>query len=124
MAGTIIQLEYTIIDNIRLIEQVVFFMEKQLKMNCDDAIEYVKDNVKICDNLELSYNIVYTPGEVMNVETECFKGKETCSVLVLLDSNSINAVVEVDLEEVKDDLIEIKHVSHGKNDTTVITIET
>lgn len=99
-------------------------MEKQLKMNCDEAIKYVKDNVKISDNLELSYNIVYTPGEVMNIETECFKGNETCSVLVLLDSDTINAVVEVDLEEVKDDLIEIKHIPNGKNDVRVITIET
>jgi hypothetical protein len=43
-------------------------MEKQLKMNCDEAIEYVKDNVKKYDTLELSYNIVYTPGKVMNME--------------------------------------------------------
>jgi len=99
-------------------------MEKQLKMNCDEAIEYVKDNVKKYDNLELSYNIVYTPGKVMNMETDCFKGSETCSVMVLLDSSTINAVVEVDLEEVKDDLIEIKHVPNGKNDVRVITIET
>jgi hypothetical protein len=99
-------------------------MEKQLKMNYDEAIEYVKDNVKKYDNLELSYNVVYTPGKVMNVETDCFKGSETCSVMVLLDSNTINAVVEVDLEEVKEDLIEIKHMPNGKNDTMVITIET
>jgi hypothetical protein len=44
--------------------------------------------------------------------------------MVLLDSSTINAVVEVDLEEVKDDLIEIKHLPNGKNDVRVITIET
>ena len=98
-------------------------MEKNLKMDCDEAIEYVKNNVKAYDTLELSYNKVYTPGEVINVETECLKGRETCSVMVQLTGETINSTVEVDLEEVKDDLIEVRHTPQGKEDATVITVE-
>ena len=98
-------------------------MEKQLKMDCDEAIEYIKNNVKSYDNLELSYNRIYTPGEVINIETVCLKGRETCSVMVQLAGDTINSTVEVDLEEVKDDLVEIKHTPKGKEDTTVIAID-
>jgi len=98
-------------------------MEKNLKMDCEEAIEYVKNNVKTYDNLELSYNKIYTPGEVINVVAECLKGKETCSVMVQLAGDTINSTVEVDLEEVKDDLVEVKHTPKGKDDTTIISIE-
>ena len=102
---------------------MVIFMENELKMDCNEAVEYIKNNVKIYDNLELSYNKVYMPGEVINVETECKKGKETCSVMVQLSGDTINSTVEVDLEVVKDDLVEVRHTPKGKDDTTVISIE-
>ena len=98
-------------------------MEKNLKMDCDEAIEYVKNNVKTYDNLELSYSRVYTPGEVISIHTECLKGKDTCSVMVQVTGDTLNSTVEVDLEEVKDDLIEVRHTPKDKDDTTVITIE-
>ncbi len=40
-------------------------MIKTIKMDCDDAIDYVRNNVKEYDDLELSYNRVFTPGEVI-----------------------------------------------------------
>ena len=99
------------------------FMEKNLRMDCEEAIEYIKNNVKTYDNLELSYNRVYTPGEVINVVTECLKGKETCSVIVQVMGDTINSAVEVNLEEIKDDLIEIRHTPKNEDDTTVISVE-
>jgi hypothetical protein len=98
-------------------------MEKKMKMDCDEAIEYVKNNVKTYDNLELSYSRVYTPGEVINVHTECLKGKDTCSVMVQVKGDTLNSTVEVDLEEVKDDLIEVIHTPKDKDDTIVISID-
>lgn len=98
-------------------------MEKQLKMDCDEAIEYIKNNVKTYDNLALSYNRIYTPGEVINIETVCLKGRETCNIMVQLASETIGNTVEVDLEEVKDDLVEVRHTPKGREDTTVISIE-
>ncbi len=98
-------------------------MEKEITMDCDAAIEYIKNNVKTYDNIELSYNRVYTPGEVINVETECLKDRETCSVMVQVQGDTLNSTIEVDLEEVKDDLIEIRHTPKGQKDVTVIVVD-
>ncbi len=98
-------------------------MEKQIKMGCDEAIEYVKSNVKTYDNLELSYNRIFTPGEVINVDSRRIAGKNACRVMIQIDGDLINSTVEVDLEEVKDDLIEVKHIPNGKDDAIVITVE-
>lgn len=98
-------------------------MEKILKMDCDEAIEYVKNNVQNYDHLELSYNRVYTPGEVISIQTECLSGKDVCSVMVQLTGDTLRNTIEVDLEEVKDDLIEVKHKPKGQEEVTVITIE-
>ncbi len=98
-------------------------MEKKLKMDCDEAIEYVKNNVKTYDNLELSYSRVYTPGEVISVQTECLKGKDTCSVMVQVTGDTLNSTVEVNLDEVKDDLIEVRHTPKDQDDAIVISID-
>ncbi len=98
-------------------------MDKQLKMDCDEAIDYIKNNVKTYDKIELSYNRVYTPGEVLSVETEPVKGKEVCQVIVQVKGDTLNSTVEVDLEEVKDDLIEVIHKPKDDDSTTTIVIE-
>lgn len=97
-------------------------MEKILKMDCDEAIEYVVNNVKNYDHLELSYNRIYTPGEVISIETECLKGRKQCSVMIQLTGDTLRNTIEIDLEEVKDDLIEIKHLPKD-DDETLIVIE-
>jgi hypothetical protein len=43
--------------------------------------------------------------------------------MVQVAGDLIAQAVEVDLEEIKDDLVEIKHIPKDKNDSTVITIE-
>jgi hypothetical protein len=98
-------------------------VERILTMDCDEAIKYIKNNVKTYDILNLSYNRVYTPGEVINIETEDCAGKKSCRVLVQLTGDTLTSTVEVDLEEIKDDLVEIKHITRDKSETTVITIE-
>jgi len=98
-------------------------MEKKVTMDCDAAIEYIKNNVKTYDNIELSYNRVFTPGEVINVNTECIEGRDVCSVMVQLTGETVGSAVEIDLEEVKFDLIEIRHMPKDDDSTTLITIE-
>lgn len=99
-------------------------MVKELTMDCEELIEYVKKNVKAYDNVELSYNRVFTPGEVINVETCVLKGgKKSCTVLVQLDGDTIHSTVDIDLEEIKYDLIEVKHIPQD-GDETLITIAT
>jgi hypothetical protein len=99
-------------------------MVKELTMDCEEVIEYVKKNVKAYDKVEMSYNRVFTPGEVINVETCVLKGgKKSCTVLVQLDGDTIHSTVDIDLEEIKYDLIEVKHIPQD-GDETLITIDT
>ena len=45
-------------------------MVKEIQMAADDAINYIRDNVQIRDTLELSYNRIFAPGEVLNILEE------------------------------------------------------
>ncbi len=92
-------------------------------MDCDEAIDYVKNNVKNYDHLELSYNRIFTPGEVISIETDCLKGKDVCSVMVQITGDTIRNTIEVDLEEIKDDLIEVRHIPKNAKYETLIVIE-
>jgi hypothetical protein len=98
-------------------------MDEKLKMDCDEAIEYIKNNVKTYDKLELSYNRVFTPGEVLNIDTECVEGRDVCNVMVQITGDTLGSAVEIDLEEVKFDLIEVKHIPKDSDTITTISIE-
>jgi len=98
-------------------------LEKILKMDCDEAISYVKDNVNDYDYLELSYNRIFTPGEVISVETDNLNGKDICNVMIQVKGDTVRNTIVVDLEEVKDDLIEMRHVPKDEEESTLIEIE-
>lgn len=99
-------------------------MVKDLTMDCEELIEYVKKEVKPYDKVEMSYNRVFTPGEVINVETCVLKGgRKSCTVLVQLDGDTIHNTVDIDLEKIKYDLIEVKHVPQD-GEELLITIDT
>lgn len=98
-------------------------MVKNLTMDCEQAIEYVKKNINPYDNVELSYNRVFTPGEVINIETCVLKGgKKSCTVVVHLEGDTLHGTVDIDLEEIKYDLIEVKHKPQD-GDEVLITID-
>lgn len=97
-------------------------MEKTLTMNCEEAMEYIKENVEIYDVLELSYHRVFTPGEVLSIDTEDIRGKKSFRVMIQVAGDLVSQSVEVDLEEVKDDLVEIRHIPQKGDDETVIVI--
>ena len=82
---------------------------KQLELSPDEAINYLKDNVKIHDNLEISYNRVFGSGEVLNMDFSEYFGKSGFKMLLALDGESINTTTEIDVFEIKDDLIEFIH---------------
>lgn len=92
-------------------------------MDCDEAISYVKDNVNDYDYLELSYNRIFTPGEVISVETDNLNGKDICNVMIQVKGDTVRNTIVVDLEEVKDDLIEMRHVPKGEEEDILIEIE-
>lgn len=95
-------------------------MVEEIVMTIDDAIEYIRNNVKINDLLELSYNRIFAPGEVLNVLEEDEETGEGLRVGLQLTGEILNQTVEVDFNEIRDDLLEFRHV---KEDGEEIVIE-
>lgn len=96
-------------------------MKEEIILKPDKALEYVKLNVKKEDVLELSYNRVFAPGEVLDVMVEENFGEEEVIVSIHLNGDLVNDVVRVNLNDIKDDLLEIGHINDEKE--TIIVIE-
>ena len=96
-------------------------MAKKLTIDCEEAIDYVKKYVKPFDKVEMSYNRVFTPGEVINVENCVLKdGRKSCTVMVHLDGDTIHSTVDIDLEEIKYDLIEVRHCPKDGEEVLIV----
>lgn len=83
-------------------------------MSAEEAIEYVRENVQIRDILEISYNRIFAPGEVLNIILEDEETGEGLRVSLQLNGEILNQVVDVDFKEIKDDLLELRHIKDGK----------
>lgn len=83
-------------------------------MSAEEAIEYVRENVQIRDILEISYNRIFAPGEVLNIISEDEETGEGLRVSLQLNGEILNQVVDVDFKEIKDDLLELRHIKDVK----------
>lgn len=83
-------------------------------MSAEEAIEYVRENVQIGDILEISYNRIFAPGEVLNIISEDEETGEGLRVSLQLNGEILNQVVDVDFKEIKDDLLELRHIKDDK----------
>lgn len=83
-------------------------------MSAEEAIEYVRENVQIRDILEISYNRIFAPGEVLNIISEDEETGDGLRVSLQLNGEILNQVVDVDFKEIKDDLLELRHIKDGK----------
>lgn len=83
-------------------------------MSAEEAIEYVRENVQIRDILEISYNRIFAPGEVLNIISEDEETGEGLRVSLQLNGEILNQVVDVDFKEIKDDLLELRHIRGDK----------
>ena len=83
-------------------------------MSAEEAIEYVRENVQLRDILEISYNRIFAPGEVLNIISEDEETGEGLRVSLQLNGEILNQVVDVDFKEIKDDLLELRHIKDGK----------
>ena len=63
---------------------------KKLKLTTKEAVDYLKKEVKIHDNLEISYNRIFAEGEVLNMDFSEYFGKTGFKMLISLDADSIN----------------------------------
>ena len=82
---------------------------KELRLTTEEAVKYLKENVKIHDNIEISYNRIFAEGEVLNMDFSDYFGEPGFKMLVSLDESDLGATVEIDVYEVEDDIIEFIH---------------
>ena len=82
---------------------------KGLELTTSEAVKYLKENVKIHDRLEISYNRIFAEGEVLNVDFSEYFGKPGFKLLVSLDESDLGATVEIDVYEFQEDIIEFVH---------------
>ena len=93
-------------------------MEEELILKADEALDYVRNNVEIFDVLELSYNRVFVPAEVIDIDRDT---ENSLKLMLQMNGEIINDTVELDLVEVKDELLEIRHIRDDK--LTIIVVE-
>ena len=95
---------------------------KILELTTEDAITYLKENVKIHDRIELSYNRIFAEGEVLNMDFSKYFGEPGFKMLVSLDESDLGGTIEIDIYEVEEDIIEFTHYPKNGEDVEVTVI--
>jgi hypothetical protein len=89
---------------------------KEIRMEPDEIIEYVRENVKKDDIFELAYNRVFAPGVVLGLTEEDEETGEGLRIGLQLTGKVLSDSVEIDLHKLKDDIVEIRHIPTGDPD--------
>ena len=90
-------------------------MVEEVQMEYKDVVEYVRNEVKIDDILEVSYNRIFAPGEVLGILQEDEETGEGLRVSLQLTGKILNQAVEIDLKDFEEDLIELHHITDDKD---------
>jgi len=96
-------------------------MEKEIILNTEEVVHYVKNEVEQYDTLEISYNRIYVPAEVLDIEHEGENEIESLNLLLQLKGELLNDTVQLDLVQIKNDIIEIRHIN--KDHEVIIVVE-
>ena len=89
-------------------------MVEEVQMTLEEAIEYVRNEVHVTDVLEISYNRIFAPGEVLGITEEDEVTGEGLRVGLQLTGEILNQSIEVDFNEIGEDLLEMRHIHDGK----------
>lgn len=95
---------------------------KYLELTTEEAVNYLKDNVKIHDRIEIAYNRIFAEGEVLNMDFSEYFGEPGFKMLISLDESDLGATVEVDVYELDEDIIEFTHYPKNGEDVDVTVI--
>ena len=95
---------------------------KELELTTKEAVNYLKEHVKIHDKIEISYNRIFAEGEVLNMDFSQYFDKPGFKMLVSLDESELGATVEIDVYEVEEDIIEFIHYPKNGEDVEVTVI--
>ncbi len=74
----------------------------------DEIADYVWNNFKPGSLLEISYNRVFIPGEVIHIDNT-----DDIVITLRLKGELLNQTIEVNINDIKDELIEIRHTFEG-----------
>ena len=94
----------------------------ELELTTKEAVNYLKQNVKIHDRIEISYNRVFAEGEVLNVDFSEYFGEPGFRLLVSLDESDIGSTIEIDIYEFEEDIIEFVHYPKNGEEVVVSVI--
>lgn len=94
---------------------------KSLELTTPEAVNYLKENVKIHDRIEMSYNRIFAEGEILNVDFSKYFDEPGFRLLISLDESDIGATIEMDVLEVQDDIIEFVHYP-GDGEAVDVTV--
>lgn len=89
-------------------------MIEEVEMSFDEVLNYVKTNVEVGDILEISYNRIFAPGEVLGFTEEDEMTGEGFRVGLQLNGEILNQSIEIDFNEIEEDLIEMRHITDDK----------
>lgn len=89
-------------------------MVEELVLSVDEILDYVRNNVEVRDILEISYNRIFAPGVVLGIEIGDEVSDDALLVNLQLNGKILNQTVELDLDEIRDDLIEVRHITEDK----------
>jgi hypothetical protein len=92
-------------------------MEKELNLKSDEALDYIKNNVENYDTLEISFNRIFVPGEVLDIDAD---EEESLKLLIQMNGELVNDTVQIDLVRIKDDILEIRHIKDDKSILIVV----
>lgn len=95
---------------------------KELELTTEEAVNYLKENLRIHDKIEISYNRIFAEGEVLNVDFSEYFGEPGFKLLVSLDESDIGATIEIDVYEVQEDIIEFVHYPQNGDEVEVTVI--
>ena len=95
---------------------------KTIKLSVDEAVKYLKENIKIHDGLEISYNRIFAEGEILNVDFSEYFGKPGFKILLSLDESHLNPTIEIDVYEIQEDLIEFTHTPKDGSEVIEVTV--
>ena len=82
----------------------------------------LKENVKIHDRIEISYNRIFAEGEVLNVDFSEYFGEPGFRLLVSLDESDIGSTIEIDIYEFENDIIEFTHFPKNGEEVEVTVV--
>ncbi len=95
-------------------------MEKEIKLNSEEVMHYVKNEVEQYDMLEISYNRIYVPAEVLDIEINGEDEIESLNLLLQLKGELLNDTVNLDLVEIMHDIIEIRHTNNEDQEVIIV----